>query len=303
MARQVYELIKEVTPGTTPGSPAMGTTTFIRLVSPVVDQPKKLMWQVRSAEGSNRRIQTGSAQNGLGLRISSLFYLSQAKLLIPAFCTPTGGFPGLTTFTAKSFLTMEDSGATKKYTTWRGLTPESLHIHATNSGEGVKIAMDMTFIARSFDHTTTLADPALTVYPADLPMVFEQLAGGNLSVGGRSTAFSSFDLTIKNVLDPNYDENANPTPGFYGSRDVDWKAKFRYLDNDFRDDYEAVAAKSVSFVLTDGTTTVTFNCNDANYYSDVADDKPFDKSFAQDISGEVYLDTAAGDDLTVTVAP
>lgn len=302
--RQALRLTKETTPGVMPTTPAVGTQALIRLTSPVNDQPKPIVWDIRDAASSGRRVQTGSDQNQTTIKIQTPLYFSQAGLLLPAFCTPVAGLPGLTTFTIDQFHRMEDASATRFFTRMLGCTPQNMSIKVTNSGNGVIAMLDMTFIGRTWNHTITSTDfpePALTDYPND-PVHLKHLIG-QVALGTQTTQFKSFDISVNNVLDAIYDENPNPTPQFYGNREVNWTIDFRFATAALRTDYENVVAKTASFGFSDGTNTITFNLQGANYIDDLGMDLPFDKAFYLNHKGHANIDIATGTEMTLTIAP
>jgi hypothetical protein len=302
--RQALRITKETTAGVFPTTPAAGTQANIRVTNPVTDMPKPIVWDIRDAASSGRRVQTGSDQNQTMLKFSTPLYFSQAGLILPAFRTPVAGLPGLTTFTIDMFDRMEDSGATRYFTRMLGQTPESMSLKVSNSGNGVIAMLDLSFVGRTWSHaitSTDFPDPALTAFPND-PVHLKHLIGG-VALGSQTANFKSFSIDVKNVLDVIYDENPNPIPQFYGNRDVNWSIDFRFNNASLRADYENVIAKTASFAFTDGTTTITFNLQGANYIDDLGLEKPFDKAFYLSHKGHANIDIATGTEMTLTVAP
>lgn len=302
--RQALRLTQETTPGVYPATPAAGTQTNIRVTNPVTDQPKPIVWDIRDASASGRRVQTGSDQNATTIKFTTPLYFSQSKLLLPAFCTPVAGNPGLTTFTIDQVQRMEDAGATPFYTRMLGCTPESMSIKVNNSGNGVIAMMDLSFVGRTWNHTITATDfpdPLLTGFPND-PVHLKHLIG-NVTLGAQTTGFKSFEINCKNNLDVIYDENPNPIPQFYGNRDIDWTINFRFLNATLRTDYENVVAKTASFGFSDGTNTITFNLQANNYIDDLGMELPLDKAFYLNHKGHANIDIATGTEMTLTVAP
>jgi hypothetical protein len=302
--RQALRITQETTAGVFPTTPAAGTQANIRVTTPVTDQPKPITWDIRDAASSGRRVQTGSDQNLTQIKFSTPLYFSQAKLLLPAFCTPVAGLPGLTTFTVDLLQRMEDAPATRYFTRMLGCTPESMSLKVSNSGNGVIAMLDLSFIGRTFNHTITTTDfpdPVLTAFPND-PVHLKHLIGG-VALGSQTTNFKSFNLNVKNTLDVIYDENPTPIPQFYGHRDIDWMIDFRWLNSALRADYENVVAKTASFAFTDGTNTITFNLQAANYIDDLGLELPFDKAFYLSHKGHANIDIATGTEMTLVVAP
>lgn len=274
---------------------------FLRMTTPVTDQPKPIAWVIRDAAGSGRRSQTGTAQYENTLRIQTPLFLSQAAVFLNAFMTPTGTGVGLKTYTIDSFVMLD--GGTKAYLRRLGMTPQNLTITANNSGQGVLAMLDMTFVGRTFDRTITVTDfpdPASTDYPSDTPYYFETLAGG-VTIATSRTNFKSWSLSVKNNLSLNYDENPNPSPIYLGNRDVDWSIDLRKKLASDRSDYDAMTAKTVSFVMTRAGTSLTFNLHTNNYFMGLDDELPFDGSYYHKITGANYFDSSASDDLTLTI--
>lgn len=305
-ARQALRFTKELaaSPGTFDASAVAASITHLRMTTPVTDQPKPIAWVIRAADSTGRRSQTGSAQNDIRLSITTPLYISQATLLLGAFFnTAVGTGAGLATFTIDRFLTLEDASATKSFLRMVGMTPESLTITANNNGQGVLAMLNMSFVGRGFDRAITVTDypiPADTVYPTDTPYYFENLAGG-VTLATSRTNFKDFNLSLKNSLSLNYDENANPSPKFYGNRDVDWTMTFLMKLATDRTKFDAMTPSTASFVFARGTTSITINCHDNNYFANVEDELPFDGSYYQKISGQAYFDPAAGSDCSLTV--
>jgi hypothetical protein len=304
-------MTQETTAGTYPTTPAAGTVLTLRMTNPVTDMPRPLVYIVRDAAGSGRRSQEGTAQSETRIRVTTPLYFSQASLLLPAFCSPTYFAttpvycPGLTTFTFDFFRTLEDCSGTAYYTRLLGCTPENLTLRATNSGQGVILMAETTWVGMTWNHTITATDfpdPAPGSYPTDLPMIFEQLAGGVSYGGSSATKFRSFDLSVANTLDPCYDENPTPSPQFRGNRDVNWNLDFRMQSAAYRADFEAQTPRAVVFTLTSTSGgTIAFNLGAHNYLTSVEDELPLDKPFYQKVAGGAFLDPSSGTDLTLTV--
>jgi hypothetical protein len=301
MARQALRVTLEAVPGTFDATATV--LAILRMTNPVTDQPKPIHWEVRDAGGSGKRAQTGSAQNALDFKISTLMYPSQLKVFLTAAFTPSGT-RGLPTYTVDQFKSLDVDG-TKKYTRWLGCMVEKCTVRAVATGQGILFLVDQDWTAGSFSHSITstdFGDPALNTYPSGQPMNLTQMAT-HLTVGSRTANFKEVMISVSNVIDKIYDENSNPTPQFYGARDVDWSANFRFTADSFRPAYEAVTAVGASFAVTDGTNTATWNLQSTNFYKSVDDELPIDRAFYQKVGGAAYLDVAGGTDCTLTITP
>ncbi|WP_422929042.1 hypothetical protein [Singulisphaera sp. PoT] len=304
MSLRAVRFTKEVTPGVFPTSPAAGTQSVLRLHAneSFEAQPTPIHYNVRDAGGSNRVVQTGSAQSGTGGKLMTLFYFSQAKLLLPWALSLAGAPLGVGTGTFDYVWQLEDG--TFAYRRYLGATCKRFQLSANNSGDGVlcALAFDFDYLAVASITNTDFAVPALTAYPSDQPVVFQQLVGG-LTLGSSRTNFKEISLSVENQTKPLYDEFKFPSAIRWLGRDVTFNSSFRYKSQADRTALESVSAQTASLAFTDGTNTTTFDLKTAGVIRSVSDSMPLNDAAYQGLSFASLLDATAGTDISVATTP
>lgn len=304
MSFQAVRLTTEATPGTFNGS---GTATTIRLsksnafpgrVTPIINN-------IRDAAGTNRVVHSRSSQFGTKGKFGTLLYFgAQSKVLLPWAINITGSPLGMSSVTMDHMIQIEDGSGTMVYERYLGCYCDQMHLAAANGGEGVLVYMDFdfTFMGIAAITGTDFPTPALTGYPTGAEAVFQQMDGG-FTLGSTVASFKSFDMTIKNILRPQYDAKAYPQRIRWCGRDVDFKTKVLYSATTPRSDFQALTAKTCSMVLTDGTNSITLDFKTSGLYTSVEDDLPLDDEASQTLSVMPRLDTSAATDVSLTIAP
>jgi hypothetical protein len=310
VARQAVRGTKEATVGAFDASALAASITYPRLVGDNAfgAQPTPNISYVRDAAGSNRRVQAVHGNYATKGKLATLGYYSQAKLLLPWACNlinDTGGnLKPAYTMTFDWQYQLEDSGGTMAFRRFLGAYCEDFTFKASNSGDGVKWAADFGFnyLTPATITVTDFAMPTLDKYPADQPAIFQQ-AAGLFTLGSSRVGFRSLEISVKNIFDVIYDEGTYPQAIKWCGRDVSFKTVLRFKSLGDRTDFEAVTAKTASIAITDGTTTITFDFKTNSIFGTLGDELPLGKAHYQNTDLMVMLDSTAGTDLAVTIAP
>jgi hypothetical protein len=270
---------------------------------------KPVHFTERSAGGSNRRVLMGSQQIKIGGKVSTKFFPSQGKILIPPAITLSGSPFDLGSFSLEHGIALDD-GSSTILTRYLGCKVADFTLKASNSAAGTVTQIDYGLIAQSKMAPTSVqfAEPVYgtaPTYPADNPFLFQQTKG-LLTIGGVRTSYSELTLHVQNKLRAPFDENQYVSSIRWSGRDVSMTAKLRYLSLQDRIDFEAVTKKTASLAFTDGTNTGTFAMNTVNFITDMSDDLPFDgEGYYQMLTIENFFDPTAGtvNDITYTQTP
>jgi hypothetical protein len=310
MARQALRFTKELTPGTFQAAAPPTDQTLIRIDrdGAFTARPTPNRFEVRTADTGNRLAQTGYGTMGTVGRFPTLFYFSQAKLLIPWACNIVadgGGWKPAYTATLDYFVEHEDTGRTLFFQRYLGSSCTTFRLSGNNAGEGVKMNLDFGFVylAEAVITATDFPMPALSAYNTDAPVTFEMMAGG-VSLGGARSSFKAFELNVANVLDVDYDESVYPQAIKWCGRNVNGSLNFRWkTDTDRTNFHNVVTGIAASFAVTNGTTTTTFSHNGQNTISGVDDTTPLASSHYQNVAFMTYMDFTAGTDFSATTTP
>lgn len=309
--RQAARITLEVTPGTYASAALPAARAWPRITgdNATPDRPTPNRYYVRDAAAGNRNVQTDYGTMSSDLKFSTPWYGSQSAVLIPMFCNLAAdglSFKPTSTFTYDLLEQLEDTGRTAVYARWLGCVPESLSLKANNSGDAQKFMADFTAKFTNFSDTITTTDfdtPALSAYPADLPNKFQQLTGG-ISIGGTPVgSFKSFELTVKNILDADYDESVYPQAVRWCGRDVSFKIDFRWKSQTLRAAMNGVTPQTVVVTLTDGSSTHVFDFKTNTIVTGIDESTPLGSAFYQATTFTPMLDATAGTDFVYTYTP
>jgi hypothetical protein len=301
---------KETTPGTFNTAATSADKTFIRITgdNAFPDRSIPNIYYVRDAAASNRNVQVDFGTKTATGRFESLVYASQAKLLLPWGCNLVSA--GLSfalpyTFTVDHLLQLEGATFPVLYKRYLGVTCQDMMLKAGNQGDAQKFALSATFwyLSTADITVTDFATPALTDYPSDLPMKFQQLAGGVTINSSAVVGFKSYELTVKNMTKGIYDESEMPQfIGWYG-RDVSFRVEPRFKSSAERAAFDGVTARSATVILTDGTNTITFDHKSQNIITSLSDSTPLGDAFYQNETISSMVDATAGTDFVCTITP
>lgn len=290
-AQQWLRCTKEVTYGVTPGSPAGGTVQWFRLPggNAFTMRPVPQRRVIRSADGGNRRRQQVSARTVVSGAMSTLFYPTQAQYLLDAALTLTSN--DLNSYTLDYF----DTQQVFRFT---GCKVQSLAL--PGDAQGDYLPASVAWVGQKRD-TTTLDQPADTVFPSEVPYEHYE-SKGLLSIGSTITKYSSLGVTISNTLAPTWDEDRWITALYYAGRDVNLSLRLQYLSAAMRTNFEAQSKLTISaaWARAAGLTT-TLDLKTVNYIADLGDDLPLDNAAYQTIGVECFYDQTATTDVAFTV--
>ena len=297
MARQYLRLTPEASWGV---YAAAGTPILIPIdkANPFTLRPTPIPWEIRSAGGGNRRVQTGSQRTSCQGALHTLVYGSQAAALAPWICADANGVLG--SVTLDHAIQLEDGGTTA-YRRYLGVMVEQARFRCGEDDPLLRLKLDLVAQQPATISGTDLPQPAATDYPGDVPYVFQHLAGGFSVVASRAE-FATFQLTIKNLLDVRFMASQYPTRIKYCGRDVDLNTRFPYIVTTDRAHLEAVDLVAASMTFTNGAHTLGFAMNSKNVIAGVGDDLALDTIFLQGIELHNFFDASAGtpNDFTLT---
>ncbi len=297
MARQYLRLTPEASWGV---YAAAGTPILIPIdkANPFTLRPTPIPWEIRSAGGGNRRVQTGSQRTSCKGALHTLVYGSQAAALAPWICADANGVLG--SVTLDHAIQIED-GSTAAYRRYLGVMVEQAQFRCGEDDPLLRLRLDLVAQQPATISGTDLPQPAATDYPGDVPYVFQHLAGGFSVVASRAE-FATFQLTVKNPLDVRFMASQYPTRIKYCGRDVDLSTRFPYIVTTDRAHLEAVDLVAASMTFTNGAHTLGFAMNSKNVIAGVGDDLALDTIFLQGIELHNFFDASAGtpNDFTLT---
>ena len=297
MARQYLRLTPETSWGV---YAAAGTPILIPIdkANPFTLRPTPIPWEIRSAGGGNRRVQTGSQRTSCKGSLHTLVYGSQAAALAPWICADANGV--LRSVTLDHAIQLEDGGTTA-YRRYLGVMVEQAQFRCGEDDPLLRLKLDLVAQQPATISGTDLPQPAATDYPGDVPYVFQHLAGGFSVVASRAE-FATFQLTVKNLLDVRFMASQYPTRIKYCGRDVDLSTRFPYIVTTDRAHLEAVDLVAASMTFTNGSHTLGFAMNSKNVIAGVGDDLALDTIFLQGIELQNFFDASAGtpNDFTLT---
>ncbi|MHC5536644.1 phage tail tube protein [Singulisphaera rosea] len=256
-------------------------------------RPKTIQKMIRTANAGNRVNKVYSSQVDLTGNLQTFLYPEQTSFLVGLGTTLSGSRPDLGSVTADHYIQM-DSG-TIAYRRYLGCKVTQLQL--TSSADDTPVKAQLQLVAKS-PATIGGGDfpvPAQSEFPQGNPYLFTDTAGG-LTLGSSRTNFSSWDLSIKNIIDASRFENQYIGIAKWCGRDITWTNKLLYGSTTDRTNYEATTATTCSMELNNTVNTCTFTLENANYLTDVDDDLSMDKNFAQTLSWvNVFDESVPGD--------
>jgi hypothetical protein len=287
-AQSWVRITPEITWGTYNGA---GTPLWVRLPGPnactVRATPQRQI--IRSADGGNRRRQVVAGKIAVAGNLSTLFYPTQAAVLFGLAMTLSSNDLGSFTL---------DFWDTIQVHRFLGAKINSLACNGSASQDYIPMSLGITAKSRT---TTTLAQPADTVFPTEIP--YEHIESlGLLSIGGVQTKYSTLGFTLKNFLDGTFDEAATITSLIYCGRDLDLSVRLQYVAATLRAALDAQTALTITsgWARTAGLAT-TLDLKTKSYVATVGDELPLDKAAYQTIGIQTFYDQAATTDFSFTV--
>jgi hypothetical protein len=280
---------KETTYGT---YDAAGAVAWVRLVGNNAFTARAVPQRqvIRSADGGNRRVQVVANRKVVSGNLNTLFYPSQAGFFLDAALTLTSN--DLHSYTLDFFDTVQVHQLL-------GAKIQTMTLAGTATGDYLPLTMSWLCQSKG---TTTLAQPAATVFPTENPYQHVE-SKGHLSVGGTMSKYSALSIAIKNTLDGTWDEDQWITACYYCGRDIDMSFRLQYLSAAMRGDLEAQTPLAVTAAWARAAgLAASFDLKTRNYVADVGDDLPIDAAAYQTIGVQTFLDPAAGTDASFSVA-
>jgi Phage tail tube protein len=291
-ANSWLRVTKESTYGIYDTGAAPANIAWIRLVGnnafTVRSVPQRQI--IRTADGGNRRLQVVANRHVVTGNLNTVFYPSQAHFFLDAALTLTAN--DLFSYTLDFFDTVQVHSML-------GAKIATMTIAGTATGDYLPLTMSWLCQSRG---TTTLAQPAQTLFPAENPYQHVE-SKGHLSIGGTTSKYSALSIAIKNTLDGTWDEDQWITACYYCGRDIDMSVRLQYLTTAMRADLEAQTPLTVTAAWARAAGLATsFDLKTRNYVADCGDDLPINAAAYQTIGLQTFLDPAAGTDASFTVA-
>jgi hypothetical protein len=291
-SQQWLRCTKESTYGTFNAGASGSDITWFRLVGANAFTARSVPQRqvIRSADGGNRRRQVVASRKVVAGALSTLWYPTQSAYVLGAALTLTSN--DLASYTVDYF----DSVQVHRFL---GGKVQSLTVSSAAQQDYVPLNLGWVFQSRT---TTTLAQPADTVFPSDLPYTHFE-SKGLLSVGGVVAKYSALEVKVSNQLAPTWDEDQWISACYYCGRDVDVKIRLQYLAATMRSNFESQAALTVSAAWQRAAGLLsTIDVKTKNYIADVSDELPLDNAGYQTVDIQAFYDQAASTDVAFTVA-
>ena len=245
---------------------------------------------IRSADGGNRRRQVVSSRKVVSGNINTLWYPTQSAFWLGAALT-------LTTNDLHSYTC--DFWDTQQVHRFLGGKVASLNAAGTATGDYIPLTTSWVFQKKD---TTTLAEPAVTVFPTEIPYTHHE-SMGHLSIGSTVTKYSSLGFSVKNTLDSTWDEDTSISSLLYAGRDIDLNLRLQYVSTALRGDLKAQTPLTISAAWARAAgLTSTLDLKATNYVADVGDDLPLGGAAYQSIGLQCFFDQTAAVDAAFTVA-
>lgn len=299
-AREYLRLTPEAVPGTFDGS-TVGVAGQVIIdidnAQSYTVRKTPITQTIRTAGAFNRRLKTFSKKFSVNGNLTWMVRGSQAAL-VSTWCVPTANV--LKSYTIDHAIVEEDSGLTHLYTRHLGMYVAQAQFSAGESDQWFKAALQLVGMNVATITAADFAEPAVTDYPTDDFLTFENASAGLTLHAAARVDLDSFSCTIKHVLDVKYFVAANPQKIKWCGDDVDFDAQLSYLANVPRTDFEAVTGVASAITFDNGTHTLVFNMHTNNVYKSIGDSLDMSKVFTQEVSLENHLDTAAATDFSLT---
>lgn len=296
MAREFLRITPELVPGT---FQTAGVHTLIDIDSAnsYTVRPKPFTIDTRTAGAYNRRWIRTSKKHSVEGNLNLLMHGSMAAPFVDWAVAQANV---LKSYTVDYCVTEEDTGSTIIYSRDSGCYIEQAQLTAGESDQLIRAQLQIVAMARTVITITEFPTPALTDYPTDALLVFEDATAG-LQLGGVARLdIETFNLTIKNMIDKRYFVSASPQLLKYCGRDIDWTSRVSFKSSVPRTAFEAQTAIAGSITFGNGTHSLVIGLNSKNYYNSVADQIDHSKVFLNELTLSSFVDPAIGDELTLT---
>lgn len=300
-ASQWMRMTKEAAWGTFDTTATSGNIMWIRLTDggSFVAEPDPQTWDVRGADGFNLRQQRGAPVTMFPFSLKTVLYPAQAPNLVNWGLTPV-------------------SNVLPSYTIdyWDGIEVRRLLGCRVATG---KLGTDSSSFVMNFEvsgygqtaSTTTLAQPASTVFVSERPYVHQDSAAACLYGATTSTPtlalYDSIEVSWKNVLDARAFESTYIQICDYNGRDVDFALKRLLTANAERIAFQnqALRAATIAWAVTttggySGNHSLSLALQSNSYVGGRTVTRSFDRDQDEQLSMMSYKDGTTGTDLVVT---
>jgi hypothetical protein len=298
-AQQWLRATKESTYGTYNSGASSGDIWWIRLhqnnpftMRPDVSKTRKV---IRSADGGNRRRQVVNARTVIGGRLVTPFYPTQAGFLLGWASTLTSN--DLPSYT----LDFYDTLRTRRYL---GVKIDQLQISGGDDSDYYTASLDLVG-AQQAGSDPTLAQPADSVFPTELPYLHVETAGQISYQSTTLVKYKQFQMTIKNMLRGHFDENQYIDSLYYTGRDIDYQFVPQYLSTSWRSYFEAQTALTVAAGFSRGSPShsLALNFETNSYLADLPpEDLPLDEAAYTSIGLQSFYDGSNSTDFAFTAS-
>ena len=184
---------------------------------------------LRTADGGNRRGQVISTRTGYKGRLVTPFYPSQANFFLGwASTLSSNNLPSYT-------LDFWDGVRARRYL---GCMVGGLDLKGDNEADYYTASCPLTGQTTG-SPDPTLTQPAESVFPTELPYCFVETAGLITLASSAITKYKNFNVGIKNILMPKFNEQPYITSLYYCGRDINFDMDAEYLVSTWRSDFEA----------------------------------------------------------------
>jgi hypothetical protein len=301
-ALQWLKITKEATFGVyNPGGALVEGTDFIwiRLKDGNAFQPRRKpdYWTINAADSFNEPVQTGTGFHSLGGTLQTLLYPTRAGFLLDAGLKRTSN--DLTSYSLEFF----DTVRTHRHL---GCKVKATTLETTAAEQVGKLTLD--WVGRQdVDSPPSLAAPASTNFPSEIPYTHQDTAGAVTINNAVRTAYSSFKLTVENVIAATRNELPYASSLYYAGRKVSYMLKNEYLSTADRAALNAATpliTNSIMFYkgpIGTPTKSVTLTLQSSNFVTDLGDDLPLDGAAYQDVTILSLYDRTAASSLTYAV--
>lgn len=249
---------------------------------------------IRSADGGNRRRQVVKARTVYGGKLVTPLYPSQCGFLLSWASTLTSN--DLPSYTLDFF----DSVRARRTV---GVKVDQLQLAGDDSSDYYVASLSLTGQTQPAD--PTLAQPADTVFPTELPWEFVETAG-LITIGGTPvTKYKNFQLTISNMLKGKFNELPYLSSLYYTGRDIDYRINPEYLVPDWRGYFESQAALSIAAAWNRSSPAhaLALNFQTNSYLADLPpEDLPLDDAAYTELGFQSFYDQSVSTDFSYTAS-
>jgi hypothetical protein len=195
--------------------------------------------EINSADGGNRPVQNVSSRVMIGGKLRTPVYPTQCAAILGWGTSLTSN--ALPSYTVDWF----DSFETRRYL---GVGVNKLKLSCASTSDEGMAYFDLDLTAQAVS-TVTLAAPAFSVFPTELPYKHIESSTGFVLHNTR-TQYNAFSMEVANILKGTFDELPTISNLVYCGRTIDIKSSFQYIDVNDRTDFEAQTAEAASILFT-----------------------------------------------------